>query len=127
MNLISRKEGIEKLSSLYFTGKKCKNGHLAERYVSNRRCTQCAKHGYAHNTKAWLQTPEGKLRKAKHAKTYRESEKGRIHRLLDNARRRAKKKGLECTIDSSDITIPEFCPITGIKIEYGDDGGLNLN
>lgn len=37
---------------------------------------------------------------------------------LPNIRARAKKNGHECTISASDISVPEFCPVLGIKIEF---------
>ena len=42
MEIVSRKEAIERGLKRYFTGKPCKNGHVAERFVSNGRCVECA-------------------------------------------------------------------------------------
>lgn len=39
--------------------------------------------------------------------------------LLANAKNRAKKKNLEFNIELADIIIPEFCPITNLKLETG--------
>jgi hypothetical protein len=39
--------------------------------------------------------------------------------VVYEARKRAKKFGLECTITPEDIVIPEFCPILGLKLERG--------
>lgn len=39
--------------------------------------------------------------------------------VLYEARKRAKKFGLPCTIKESDIIIPEFCPVLGIKLVRG--------
>ena len=36
--------------------------------------------------------------------------------MLKNAQYRAKRDGLPCTITLSDIKIPEFCPVLGIKL-----------
>lgn len=41
MRLISRQEAIELGAARYFTGKPCRNGHVAERQVSNRGCLKC--------------------------------------------------------------------------------------
>jgi len=42
MQIITRKEAREKGLKRYFTGKPCKRGHVAERYVShNRPCVVC--------------------------------------------------------------------------------------
>ena len=68
-----------------------------------------------------------KTLKAVSAKKYRDSEKGRSYRLLENARRRAKKNGMVCDITISDIKIPELCPLLGIAIILGGDGVFNMN
>lgn len=119
MKTISRKIAKEKGLTHYFTGQPCSKDHVAERYVSTAQCTECKYVQY--------EGEEGKKRKATTAKKYRESDKGRIQRLLDNAKRRAKRKNIEFKIGTSDIFIPNVCPILGVKIECGDDGGLNLS
>jgi len=43
MNVISAKRAKALGLLKYFTGKPCKNGHVAERNVSNRQCSECAK------------------------------------------------------------------------------------
>ena len=40
-------------------------------------------------------------------------------RLLENARRRSRIKGLECTITAEDVTIPKRCPVLDIPIITG--------
>lgn len=45
----------------------------------------------------------------------------RPHRLLGEARKRAKEKGLPITITVADIVVPEFCPVLGIPISFGGD------
>jgi hypothetical protein len=44
--------------------------------------------------------------------------------LLKDARYRAKKKGIECTLTLDDIHIPEYCPILGFKLTPGTEGGM---
>ncbi len=41
MNIITRDEVRNKKLKLYFTGKPCKHGHTASRYVSNNICVDC--------------------------------------------------------------------------------------
>ena len=41
MNIISRQDAIAKGLKRYFTGKPCKHGHVAERFVGSRVCTAC--------------------------------------------------------------------------------------
>ncbi|AVX02574.1 hypothetical protein MXMO3_00026 [Maritalea myrionectae] len=38
---ITREEAALRGLSRFYTGKKCKAGHAAERYVSNRQCVEC--------------------------------------------------------------------------------------
>lgn len=39
-------------------------------------------------------------------------------RILGRIKHQAKKQNIEFNIDESDIIIPEYCPILGIKLEY---------
>lgn len=41
MEIISRKEALEKGLPRYFTGKPCKHGHVAEKISSNGTCCAC--------------------------------------------------------------------------------------
>ena len=41
MKLISKEKAINLGLNKYFTGKKCKNGHLAERKISDSKCVMC--------------------------------------------------------------------------------------
>ena len=43
MRLLSRKEAKQSGEYLYYTGKPCKHGHVAERYTNNAMCTVCSK------------------------------------------------------------------------------------
>lgn len=45
------------------------------------------------------------------------------NKLLSAAKCRAKEQGLEFNLDISDIVIPEFCPILGIKIQVSSGRG----
>jgi hypothetical protein len=45
--------------------------------------------------------------------------------LLKLARQRCKKSGVPCTISEADIVIPEFCPILGLKLEFGEMDNRN--
>lgn len=50
--------------------------------------------------------------------------------LLISAKARAKKNNLPFNIDISDIVIPEYCPLLGIKLErkeYGKGGSFQAN
>jgi hypothetical protein len=41
MEVISKEEAIQKSLKRYFTGQPCKNGHIAERFISQNRCVIC--------------------------------------------------------------------------------------
>ena len=43
MKVITRKEAKKNGLKRYFTGKTCKNGHIAERFVCNCECVECEK------------------------------------------------------------------------------------
>ena len=77
----------------FFTGVLCVNGHMSKRYTNNGRCLTC--------------------------ENIKSIEYVRIHKksiLLNKAKNRAKKKGLEFNIDVSDVVIPKICPVLGIDI-----------
>jgi hypothetical protein len=40
-----------------------------------------------------------------------------LERLLQSARRRAKAKGIEFSLESGDVVIPEYCPALGLKLQ----------
>lgn len=42
--------------------------------------------------------------------------------MVDNARERARKFGVDFDLDQDDIVIPQYCPILGIKLERGTNG-----
>lgn len=104
------------------TAKPCKYGHTAGRF-RNGRCKECA----------WLRHPADSLmrsavwRAANPDKVKRNSHAYRMNNpaqaLLEKARERARKRGQPCTLKVTDIIIPEFCPLLGIKLERGKGVG----
>ena len=40
--------------------------------------------------------------------------------MLNNSKQRAKRNGIEHNLTISDIIIPDYCPVLGIKLETGD-------
>ena len=55
MEIISRKEAIEKGLKMYFTGKPCKYGHVTERRASTGVCLECEKE---YNREYWVQNKD---------------------------------------------------------------------
>lgn len=47
MEIISRKEALERGLKRYFTGEPCKYGHVSERFVRSWKCCQCGKESIA--------------------------------------------------------------------------------
>ncbi len=85
-------------------------------YVLNT-CKRCEGEKYNERRRAIAHTEEYKD-KAKH---YRKINKERHpeKQMFVAARSRARQSGLEFNIERSDLIIPEFCPVLGIKIERG--------
>jgi hypothetical protein len=59
MGLITREEAKEQGLSKYFTGKPCKHGHVAERYVSRTSCVMC----HSGQMKKYCDKDRGKIAK----------------------------------------------------------------
>lgn len=122
------------------------NSYNRKYYEANREKIkeQSKKYYYANkekssaNAKAWRAANREK--KKADAATYREANKEkitakkradyrryyfatRIKKLLGAARARATKRGLAFDIDESDISVPEFCPLLGTKLN-STAGGL---
>jgi hypothetical protein len=84
--------------------KKCVHLHY---YVPNRS-------QHASNKKAHRATPQGREKEREWQRNRRRAHP--ITRLLQEARARAKKKGLEFNLQKEDIVIPAVCPILGIPL-----------
>lgn len=101
----SRKEALSLKAQYYFTGKPCSHGHHAPRSVWGR-CLDCYRNSWADpsNEKIYTYTREF-YRKNPHK------------RLVNQARVRAKRKGLAFDITYDDVTIPPICPVLGIPLK----------
>lgn len=117
MDIISRKEAKQQNHRFYFTGAPCKLGHVSKRVASSCVCYQCQLEA----TAKWKQTfkddhpNEHKLKARRQSKKQRDNNPVSV--LLASAKRRARERGLECTITHQDIVIPDRCPVTGITLE----------
>jgi len=67
------------------------------------------------NIKKWRKLNKDKLKD--YATKY--LNKNREKYMLQNSKRRANRKGIPFSLALGDIVIPEYCPILGIKLEFG--------
>jgi hypothetical protein len=97
-------------SSTYFTGKPCKRGHVAERFVSTYTCVECSRVNL-------YQTERDRYRSTENTLMYQ----------LRQRKNSAIKHGIPFDITLDQIEQPEFCPVLGIKLNYawgGQNGHL---
>jgi len=88
----------------YFTGKPCRRGHVSLRRTSNYICVQCASEVY------------NKIDR----ENYRFGDT--FYRQFCQRQQAAKRKNIPFTILFDEIDKPEYCPVLGIKLNYGWSG-----
>lgn len=108
----------------------CKYGHNSGR-DSTRHCLECKrlreKERYQADPKAILlrrtlrPIPPSQTREGRNSWTQRNPERCMLH----SARVNAKRGDFPCSIALTDIVIPEFCPLLGIRIERSTTGRRN--
>ena len=107
----------------YFTGNPCKNGHIAERLISNRACIECLrlrKLDWQANNLEKLNTKK-RVARAENPEEIRIYERERYRndprqKMLSAAKQRAKKKGISFNLKIEDIIIPTLCPLLEIPL-----------
>lgn len=108
----TRKEARIVDSKFYFTGKKCKHGHVYKRRTASGSCILCeresSKSDYRyHNEKRkwhWLNPTRS---------------------LFIAIRSRAKRKNIEFGLDFNTVEIPSHCPILHLSLTHNKGSGLN--
>lgn len=105
-------------------GRKCSPERLAKAKAyreSNGPAIRAAQKAWAEKNKEYARAYK-KARQIEYKELY--AERKRIAReaapekeLLSSARKRAKKYGVTFTIELKDISVPEFCPITGLRLK----------
>tara|TARA_R110000772_G_scaffold8737_2_gene28934 strand:- start:12455 stop:12928 length:474 start_codon:yes stop_codon:yes gene_type:complete len=85
---MTKAEAVKLGLNLYNTGKPCKRGHMADRYVYNRTCLECAIIGKEKHHKQKYK--KQRLKILAQVKEYKKNNKGLIAAL--NAKRKASKK-----------------------------------
>ena len=75
--------------------------------------------------RAWYGAkPEGERQEYSQAKYYRDL----VRSMFQNAKGRSKKQGIPFAITKDDITIPDTCPVLGIRLDWGvGQGRMNDN
>lgn len=118
---IDRKTAITQGIHHYFTGIKCRNGHLSPRTVSDGKCVECRKASRVKNS-----AKIAAYNKEYNAQNYSTESRRQRYRqnirleLFNGAKARSKNIGRDFDIDVEDIVIPESCPILGIPLDTSD-------
>jgi len=111
----TRDEALRVGSLYYFTGKSCKNGHLATRRVEGYKCIECTRVASREQNEKRKTCSETLTKHQARQRAYY------VNNIEKNlwwaAKRRAKAKGLKFSIKVEDIIIPEKCPILGIELK----------
>lgn len=132
--IISRKIALKNGLKTYYTGKKCPNEHLCNRYVANYACVECMKI----NAIDWKDSnPEriNELKRISHSLNYNNYKEKKANYYIINkksailalAKNRAIKKGMDFNITIDAILWPDVCPVLGIKIDYEVRGSHTNN
>jgi hypothetical protein len=116
MHLISRIEAKAQGLKRYFTGKPCKRGHVAERYVSTPTCVVCC---IDDSRKRRTVSPD-KARAAGRAWHARNPQLSAAIRAAGAATRR----GLDADVGYlAELPCPAMCPVLNTPIKFGDGTG----
>lgn len=107
--MLERQTALNAGLQTYFTGRPCKRGHISERFTSTWTCVTCSR-------STLYKTDRDR---------YRELE-NTLEVQFRQRKNSALKKGIPFTIKYEELTQPEFCPVLGIKLNYGW-GGANGN
>ena len=108
----TKKEAREKGEEYYSTGRPCKEGHYALRFVVGGKCIVCGRK----NEKTTAAT-RGEYKTLEHRK---------IH-IVKRVQSQAKMKNIPFDITVEDIEWHSKCPILGIEMEYFASGGRKQN
>ena len=120
-SVITRKEAKARDLKRYFTGKLCRNGHVAERNVLQRRCYECLQHSNNRRTVSGSTREYQKKRRIELSKQPHSVENSIViaRRIISIVRHRAKKYGLKFSLTpESLLPLPRHCPVLGHVLTY---------
>lgn len=109
MELVSRRDAISRGLVRYFTGKKCKNGHVAERLVSKQACVEC------------IRIQKRRARENQSIQLYSST-------LRRSAKHRAKLRNVDFNLTHEWVRNKiekGVCEVTGLSITLPDGKGAN--
>jgi len=86
VKVITRKEAIDQGLPRYFTGKSCKHGHIAERYVLNWTCVVCHAEKCAEYQPKWRSANPHKA--AEYSQKYSETHKAQTKKWRESNKSR---------------------------------------
>lgn len=119
MKKITRTEAIKQGLNQYFTGRKCKRGHIAPWWVHSYSCIEC--HHLA--IKQYRKKPDTKEKQRAYYEKVRVEFPERI--LYQVAKRRAKRFGIPFNITVQDIKdiypVDGYCPVLQVRLQHNWD------
>ena len=123
MDKITKKEAQDRKLIYYYTGKPCKYGHDSVRLVKGGSCRECKKiigekHRNENREEFNKRCRESKRKNYSPEKRREEYQKNVAVEMYQQAKTRAKNKGIVFTIEKEDVIIPEMCPILGIPFSF---------
>jgi len=93
-----RSDAIEQGNHTYFTGKPCKNGHIANRRVSDHSCLECRAVVYKTGREEYHEDP--------------------LSHAIKGKKVVSKKLGVPFDLVVGDIERPTHCPVLGLELDY---------
>ncbi len=139
MHIISAKQAKGQALKQYFTGKPCRQGHIAPRWTSTHVCSVCTakrakvwradstntEHRRRYRNKWMVENPESvqksrqKIQPQLSARATKKRRANVLPYLVYQAKRRAKEKCIPFDITVEDLVLPKICPVLGITIVVG--------
>jgi hypothetical protein len=123
---VTRKDAKKDNIQYYFTGKSCTNNHISKRYTKSGKCVECVLQKQKENGNIYLKKHREKYKeeyRIKRKSEYSSMGERYVYMMWSRAKKRSKNKNIPFNIEISDITIPECCPVFGIKFIISGEKG----